>query len=89
MDEKKELMGRVRRTIKEYDMISRGDRVIVGVSGGADSVCLLAALRECGKEEEFSLTAVHVEHGLRGEESLDDAVFVEQLCRQWEIPCQV
>ncbi len=89
MDEKKELMGRVRRTIKEYDMISRGDRVIVGVSGGADSVCLLAALRECGKEEGFSLTAVHVEHGLRGEESLDDAAFVEQLCRQWEIPCRV
>lgn len=84
-----DLMKRVRETIETYGMIETGDGVIAGVSGGADSVCLLAALREYRREKEFSLTAVHVEHGLRGQDSLEDAAFVEALCREWQIPCRV
>lgn len=84
-----DLMKQVRETIETYGMIETGDGVIAGVSGGADSVCLLAALREYRREKEFSLTAVHVEHGLRGQDSLEDAAFVEALCREWQIPCRV
>ncbi len=51
------------------------------MSGGADSVCLLLLLSELGRDIGLSLTAVHVEHGIRGEESRRDAAFVEDLCR--------
>ncbi len=61
-------------------MIDGNSGVIVGVSGGADSVCLLLLLSKMRSEMGFSLTAVHVEHGIRGEESLGDAAFVGQLC---------
>ena len=77
------------RTITEYEMIARGERVIVGVSGGADSICLLDMLREYRLEYPFSIIVVHVEHGIRGSESLEDARFVEQLCENWQIPCRV
>ena len=61
-------------------MIEENDHVAVGVSGGADSVCLLLLLCELRKSMHFRLTAVHVEHGIRGAESLADAAFVKQLC---------
>lgn len=75
--------------IEQYHMIEPGMHVIAGVSGGADSVCLLWALRAYQKETPFALTAVHVEHGLRGEESLADAEFTERLCRELGVECRV
>ncbi|MCD8104886.1 MAG: tRNA lysidine(34) synthetase TilS [Lachnospiraceae bacterium] len=75
--------------IKNYHMIEPGERVIVGVSGGADSVCLLRLLCEYRREVSFEIQAVHVEHGLRGQESLEDAGFVEDLCEKWRVACRV
>ncbi len=72
--------------MEQYHMVEAGDRVVAGVSGGADSVCLLLILSELSGELGFSLTAVHVEHGIRGEESLEDAAFTEHLCRTLGIP---
>ncbi|MDO5345079.1 MAG: tRNA lysidine(34) synthetase TilS [Lachnospiraceae bacterium] len=86
---RKGLVKSVWSTIEKYRMILPGDRVIAGVSGGADSVCLLALLRAYGRQCPFELYAVHVEHGIRGEASLADARFVEKLCREWGIPCLV
>ncbi len=63
-------------------MIETGELVVAGVSGGADSVCLLLLLRELAEEMGFFVKAVHVEHGIRGEESLGDAAFVEELCKE-------
>jgi tRNA(Ile)-lysidine synthase len=60
-----------------------GSRVLCAVSGGADSVCLLHLLWSGG---DLELTAAHFEHGLRGEESLRDARFVEDFCRERGIP---
>lgn len=74
-----EFMGR-------YHMIEKGDRIIVGISGGADSVCLLFVLKKYQEVLPFSIEAVHVEHGLRGAESLEDAAFTENLCREQDIP---
>ena len=82
---KKEL-EKIFQTIEHYGMILPGMRILAGVSGGADSVCLLYALKEYRRRVPFSLKAVHVEHGIRGEESLEDARWVEALCREWEIP---
>ena len=67
-------------------MIENGDRVVAGVSGGADSVCLLRVLCELRECMGFSLSAVHVEHGIRGAESLSDAAFVRELCAALEVP---
>lgn len=76
-------------TIEQYHMIEPGMRVLAGVSGGADSVCLLYVLKEYQKRIPFELRVVHVEHGLRGEESLEDAAFVEEMCRGLGISCQI
>lgn len=75
--------------IKKYHMLYPGDRVAVGVSGGADSVCLLHLLW-CLKEElHIELKAVHVHHGLRGAEADRDAAFSKEFCRQLGVPCEV
>ena len=75
--------------IRQYHMIEEGMRVVAGISGGADSVCLLYALCEYRKQLPFGLTVVHVEHGLRGEESLADAEFTRKLCERFGVPCHI
>lgn len=75
--------------IERYKMIETGDRVIVGVSGGADSVCLLFLLQEYRKRKDFTLEVVHVNHQIRQEEAKRDETFVENLCRRMQIPCTV
>lgn len=79
-------MHRIFDVIETYHMIEPGMQVIAGVSGGADSVCLLYVLSRYQKEVPFTLAAVHVEHGLRGEESLEDADFTKELCEKLGVP---
>lgn len=70
-------------------LIEPGDFVLAGVSGGADSVCLLRLLLDFREKMDFTLEAVHVEHGIRGAESRQDAAFVEALCQKYEVSCHV
>lgn len=86
----------IRRTkdyILENKMIKNHSTVLVALSGGADSVCLLLVLneikRQCADELDFALEAVHVEHGIRGAESREDARFASDLCERLNIPCHV
>ncbi len=72
--------------IKRHNMVEPGDHLAVGVSGGADSVCLLLVLDALRDLLPFSMTVVHVEHGFRGQESLADASFVENLCKERGLP---
>lgn len=74
-----------RLAVETYHMLCHGDSVVVGLSGGADSCALLHWL--CGVREEYGLhlIAVHVNHGIRGEEAARDAAFAEELCRQWGV----
>ena len=76
---------KVRKYIEKYHMIEENDLVAAGVSGGADSVCLLHILRRLREEKRFRLLAVHVDHGVRAE-SAEDAAYVERLCRSLEVP---
>ncbi len=64
----------------------RGKRVCVALSGGADSVCLLHCFYTRMQEYGVILSAIHVEHGIRGEESLRDMAFCEVLCKEWGVP---
>lgn len=70
--------------IKKMNMIQEKDKVIVGISGGADSVCLLFVLLEFRKRMDFELIGVHVNHGIRQEASQDEA-FVKQMCEREQV----
>lgn len=61
------------------------EKLLIGLSGGADSVALAYLMRQ----EKLSLTAVHVNHGLRGAESDQDEAFVRRLCSEWQLPLMV
>ncbi len=80
------LTERVRKTIKEHHMVKPGDRVMAALSGGADSVCLLRILVQLRDILGIRLRAVHVHHGLRGEEADRDSRFAEELCRELSVP---
>ena len=73
------MLQKVREYIKQYNMIREGDAIIAGVSGGADSVCMLLNLVEFSKEVTCTIKVVHINHMIRKEAS-EDARFVEDLC---------
>lgn len=80
------MIEKVRAYIEQWHMLPPGCQVFAGVSGGADSVCMLLLLKELSKEFSFHLQVIHVEHGIRGAESRLDAEFVQELCRKLAIP---
>ena len=71
--------------MREHQMLTPGDRVVAGISGGADSVCLLFVLSAWKEQYGLELAAAHINHGIR-EDAGEDARFVEALCRQLCIP---
>lgn len=75
--------------IRKYNMIEENDVVIAGVSGGADSVCLLFVLCALKEKYNFSIRVCHVNHGLRGADADADEQFVKELCRKLNVPCRV
>ena len=81
-----DLREKVLSYARTYNMLEPGQRVVIGLSGGADSVCLLKLLADLRVECRLELRAVHVHHGLRGEEADRDAEFSEKLCFQLGVP---
>ncbi len=71
---------KVREYIKTWQMLGREDKVIAGISGGADSICLLFMLLELKEEMGFHIAAVHVHHGLRKETADRDEAYVRSVC---------
>ena len=74
------LVKNVYETIMASGMICQGDSVVVGVSGGADSVCLLSVLKNLQMSMALQLTAVHIHHGLRGEAADRDRDYADSVC---------
>ena len=72
--------------MKRYHMIPENKNIVVGLSGGADSVCLLYVLAALRKKLGLQLCAVHVHHGLRGVEADADEAYVRDICRAWDVP---
>jgi len=79
----------IKKTIQKYAMLQPGDRVIVGVSGGPDSVALLYALYQLRESFDITLQVAHLNHGLRGREALRDVRFVENCAHELGLPCVV
>ncbi len=83
------MIKKIREYMECHDMIEKGDSIIVGISGGADSICLFFVLLELRKELDLTLHAVHVNHNLRGEEALRDQKYVEGLCESVGVPLTI
>ncbi len=68
------------------NLFSSGDVVAVALSGGKDSVCLFHLLLSRAKELDITVKAINVEHGIRGESSINDSLFVKNLCEGLNVP---
>lgn len=79
----------IEKTIEEHGLLPEGAHVVLGLSGGPDSVCLFYVLRVLAEKYGISLHAVHVNHQLRGEAADRDQEFVEQLCIEAGVPLDV
>ena len=82
------MIERVKKYIRENQMLKAGDIVAAGVSGGADSIAMLHILKSIQEEFGFFLEAVHVHHGIRGDEADRDENLVKKICQEWKIPFQ-
>ena len=83
------MINKIRNTIKKYDMFSASPNVSVALSGGADSVCLLYSLLKLKDEFNLNISALHLNHNLRGEESERDERFVRELCDKLMVPLKI
>ncbi|MCS7338337.1 MAG: tRNA lysidine(34) synthetase TilS, partial [Verrucomicrobiae bacterium] len=81
------LVQQVRRTITAQKLLRPGQKVLVAVSGGVDSVVLLHVLLELAREFDWQLTVAHFNHKLRGREADTDEQFVRQLAKQLNLAC--
>ena len=81
------MLERVLDLAREYDMLPHGGTVLVALSGGGDSMCLLHLLSALGSKGGFSVAAAHYNHRLRGAESDRDEAFVRDFCAARGIPC--
>lgn len=83
------MLKKIEQYVSKWDMLKKEDKVIAGVSGGADSICLLFVLRELQKRIPFELVVVHVNHGLRGKDADEDEAYVKDLCKKYGIACEI
>ena len=82
-------MNKVHNTIVSQRMLQPGDRILIAVSGGPDSVTLCHLLHRLRHSHQVELVAAHIHHGLRGSEADADARFVQDLGNQLELPVVV
>lgn len=82
----KKAAERVRRTIREHNLIQKGDHIVMGLSGGPDSVCLYHVLLGLAGELELTLHPVHINHMFRPGAAERDQKYVEELCEKMGTP---
>jgi tRNA(Ile)-lysidine synthase len=83
------LVKKIQNFAFQQALWKNGDKIIVGVSGGPDSTCLLAILAKLAPKLDFKLHIAHVNYGLRGTDSQKDEAFVRQLARKYNLPLTV
>ena len=79
---------KILQTIKEYNLIKNGDSIVIGVSGGPDSICLLHILNELKSELNFKIYVAHINHMIREEADLETE-YVKEFCNKIEVECFV
>ena len=79
------MKNRVLENIRRYNLIENGDNIIIGLSGGPDSMALLYVLLDID-EIDFNIHIAHINHGVRGKEALEDENFVKDLAKKLELP---
>ena len=84
-----DMMRKVLDFVNKNNIFKHGDSVILGVSGGADSVCMLHLLNSLKEDLGIELTVVHVDHGIRGIEAERDAEFVEHISEELGVECKI
>jgi len=84
-----ETVQKIKRFIESEGLIDAGSHILVGLSGGADSVCLLVILHSLREELGFTMSAVHIHHGIREITADNDAKFVKNLCEELDIPIKI
>lgn len=84
-----DLLPAVEAALRRHRMLTPGAAVVVGVSGGPDSLCLLHLLHRLAPAWSLRLHAAHLNHGLRGAEADADADFVAAVAAEWGVPCTV
>jgi tRNA(Ile)-lysidine synthase len=83
------LLVKVEETIRRHCMLSPGDSILVAVSGGPDSVALLHLLAGLKEKLHLRLAIAHLQHGIRGDEGREDALFVSGMAEKLGIPCHL
>jgi tRNA(Ile)-lysidine synthase len=83
------LIERVKKTIESSRMLAHGDHIVVAVSGGPDSLCLLHVLLQLREEYALVLDVAHLNHQLRGVDADQDAAFVARVAADWGLPAYI
>lgn len=86
MKSKHSLFDEVRSTISKHAMLAGGETVLVGLSGGPDSVCLLMALYKLREELNIKFHAIYIDHGLRPDETPGEIEFCKEMCQGLPVP---
>ena len=74
-------------TIKKYNLINSRDKIVLGVSGGPDSIAMLDILRQIKDEMNFEMYVAHINHNIRGKEADADEEYVKKYCEKYNIKC--
>lgn len=82
----RQLINKVENYCVRQQLLTQGGHILVALSGGADSVCLLYLLKQLQPKWNLQLAAAHLHHGLRGADADADAAFARELCQTWKIP---
>ena len=82
-------IAKIKRTVKKHCMLEPGEKVVVGVSGGPDSMALLSVLHQMQEKYNFQLVVAHLNHGFRGKEAARDAQFVQERAQGFGLACEV
>ena len=85
MQNYKSILKKIEYAVENFSMLEEDDKVLVGFSGGKDSVLLLYSLKELSKHYNVEITAFHVNHGIRGDEAQSDRDFCMEFCKQHSI----
>jgi tRNA(Ile)-lysidine synthase len=85
-DKPMDLLSNVHKYIVDHELITPGSRVVVGVSGGPDSVTLLHVLKRLSGPLDITLHVAHLHHGIREADADEDEAFVTQLANAWDLP---